>query len=291
MICLWFETAKKYSIIGKLMHNFKTLFLILTAVLFFNVSYSVTSLSLNSFFTVNERRYAVNSEFLTAVSLTGKGEVHSYGVENSSPVRNSFIAASPSDYDMVAVEKGFFYMEGNGSNRDKIYRSLTDFSALKGMTYYSQTSGSNSTLILDSWKIQSQDDYIKMNIKGKAIPESALSHFAIKDNRLGLLTFKSEFKTSGENFIVINTSTGTSSRFGMKIFYPGDYKIYKVLIYDKNLKGYYFYTAQFMKVRSSILSKMDLIKPESFANRVRAESIHFLKSLGADRSGKLAAFR
>ena len=273
------------------MRNFKTLFLISAAVLFFKVSYSVTSLSLNSFFTVNEKRSAVNGEFLTSVSLTGKGEVHSYGVENSSPVRNSYITASSSDYDMVAIEKGFFYMEGNGSNRAKIYRSLTDFSALKGMIYYSQTSGANSTLVLDSWKIQSPDDYIKVNVKDKAIPESALSHFAVKDNRLGILTFKSEFIASGENFIMINTSTGTSSRFGMKIFYPGDYRIYKILIYDKNLKGYYFYTAQFMKVRSSILSRMDLIKPESFANRVRAESIHFLKNLGVDRSGKLAAFK
>jgi hypothetical protein len=273
------------------MSNFKTLFLISAAVLFFNVSYSATSLSLNSFFTVNEKRYAVNGEFLTSVSLAGKGEVHSNGIENSFPVRNSYITASSSNYDMAAVEKGFFYMDGNSSGREKIFRSLTDFSTLKGMVYYSQTSGSSSTLILDSWKIQSQDDYIKVNVKDKTIPESARSHFAIKDNRLGLLTFKSEFIASGENFIMINTSTGTSSRFGMKIFYPGDYRIYKILIYDKNLKGYYFYTAQFMKVRSSILSKMDLIKPESFANRVRAESIHFLKSLGVDRSGKLAAFK
>ena len=40
-----------------------------------------------------------------------------------------------------------------------------------------------------------------------------------------------------------------------------------------------------------ILNKIDLIKPESFGNRLRAEDVHFLKSIGIDRSDKLAAFR
>jgi len=273
------------------MSNFKTLFLTIIAVSFFRFSYSAPDITPNSFFTANELKLARDGEFLTAVSLTGKGEVHSGGVEKILPVKNSYIKASASDYDMVAVEKGFFYMEGNSLNRQKIYNSLTDFSQLKGMIYYSMTEGGNISLILDSYKMQSDDDYIKKNTRDKNIPEAVLSHFAIKDNRLGILKFKSEFISRGGNFIMINTSTGTSSRFGMKIFNPGDYRIYKILIYDKNFKGYYFYTVQYMKVRSGILSKFDLIKPESFGNRVRADNIHFLKSIGADRPAKLAAFK
>lgn len=273
------------------MNNCKVLFSVITAVFIYTISCSADMISSKNFFTANEIKLARNGEFLTSVSLTGKGAVQSGGVENTSPVRCSYISVSPSDYDMVAVEKGFFYMESNSFNRQKIFNSLTDFYKLKGMSYYSQTSGSNSILILDSYKTPSPYDYIKENNKDKSIPESALSHFVIKDNRLGLLAFKSEFIRSGDNFIMINTSTGTSSRFGMKIFYPGDYRIYKILIYDKNFKGYFFYTVQFMKVRSSIISKIDLIKPESFGNRVRAESIHFLKGIGIDRSGKLTAFK
>lgn len=260
-------------------------------ILIFTVSYSASVISSKAFFKTNEMKLAVNGEFLTSVTLKGKGDVSSAGVEITSPVPNSYIAASLSGFDMAAVEKGFFYMDNSSGNRLKIYRAMTDFYSLKGMVYYSKTEGKNSILILDSYRLQSPDDYIKENVKEKSVPESSLSHFAVKDNRLGLLTFKSELICNGGNFIMINTSTGNVSMYGMKIFYPGDYLIYQFLIYDSKLKGYFFYTAQFMKVRSSILSKIDLIKPESFGNRVRAANIHFLKSVGIDRPGKLAAFR
>jgi len=272
------------------MYNFKKLILS-AAVLLPAILYSSSILSIKSFFTTAEMKLAVSGEFLTSVSLKGKGEVHSPGVETFTPVKNSYIAVSSYGYDMAAVEKGFFPMEGNSSNRLKIFKSLTDFSLLKGMSYYSMTEGKNIPLVLESYRIQTPEDYIKENIKDKNIPESSLSHFAIKDNRLGLLTFKCEFICSGENFISVNTSTGNSSKFGMSIFYPGDYRIYKIFIYDRKLKGYFFYTVQYMKVRSSILSKIDLIKPESFGNRVRAENIHFMKNTGIDKSGKLAAFK
>jgi hypothetical protein len=234
---------------------------------------------------------AKSGEFLLSVTLKGKGEARSGGIENSLPVQNSYINISLSDYDMVAVEKGFFYMDGNNFNRTRIYRSLTDFSNLKGMYYYSQTQAGNTYLITDSYRINSGADYRTENIKNADIPVKTVSGFAVKDNRLGLLTFRSELTSSGDDFIMVNISTGNASKFGMQIFYPGDYRIYKFLIYDRNLKGYFFYTAQFMKVRSNILSRMDLIKPESFGNRVRAEDIHFLKSIGIDRSEKLAAFK
>ena len=182
-------------------------------------------------------------------------------------------------------------MEVSKANRLKIYRTLTGFSALKGMSYYSQTQGTISTLILDGYKIKSPEDNVVINTKDRDIPEKIISHFAVKDNRLGSLYFRSEFINNGDNFIVNNTSIGNSTKFGMKIFNSGDYSIHKIFIYDRTLKGYFFYTTQFMKVRSDILNKINLIKPESFGNRIRAENVHFLKSLGIDRTGKLAAFK
>jgi len=275
---------------GNAMYNLKKIMLIAATVFISAISESSSVFSLNSLFTSNEKKAVINGNFLTSVTLKGRGDVRTEGVEISSPVKNSFIPVIATDFDMAAVEKGFFYMEGNKSNRIKIYRSLTDFSGLKGMNYHSHTEGGSIPLVTESYGIQSPDDYTKENINDKDIPETSKLHFAIKDNRLGLISFKSEFISIGRNFILINTSTGNVSKFGMDIFYPGDYIIYKILIYDRNLKGYFFYTVQFMKVRSDILSKINLIKPESFGNRVRAEDIHFLKSMGIDRSGKLAAF-
>jgi len=273
------------------MNNFKTIASLITTFFVTSILFALPLIDPKNLFTANESRIALTGEFLTSVVLKGKGNVFSPGVEMLSPVVNSYINVNPSDYDMTAVEKGFFAMEGNNWNRQKIYKSLSDFSALKGMNYHSQTKGGNSILILESYRIKSQNDYSTENQNEKNIPASSISHFLIKDNRLGNLSFKSEFFTSGDNFISINTLTERASKYGMDIFYPGDYKIFKILIYDKKIKGYYFYTAQFMRVRSSILNKIDLIKPESFGNRVRAENIHFLKSLGVDRSWKLAAFK
>ncbi len=272
------------------MNKLKIIIYSITSFIFTVSLVSASLLSSGNFFSINESRIAAGGEFLTSVILKGKGAVSSGGVENSYPVRNTYLKVSSSDYDMIAVEKGFFLMEQNSLNRQKIHKSLTDFSLLKGMKYYSQTQKGSSILIIDSYRISSGNDYTTENKNDKNIPSASLSHFSIKDNRLGILSFKSEFFSSDDNFVSINTLTGRVTKYGMEVFYPGDYRIYKFLIYDKKLKGYFFYTAQFMKVRSSILSRLDLIKPESFANRVRAENIHFLKSIGVDRSSKLAAF-
>jgi hypothetical protein len=273
-----------------MMDKLKKIIFIIAPFIFTSILISAPLLNSVNFFTPNESRAAAAGEFLTSVILKGKGAVSSGGVEKNYPVQNSYLKVSSSDYDMIAVEKGFFRMEQNSWSRQKIYKSLTDFSLLKGMQYYSQTQKGSSTLIIDSYRVSSGNDYSIENINDKNIPASSLSHFSIKDNRLGVLSFKSEFFSSGDNFVSINTLTGRASKYGMDIFYPGDYRIYKLLIYDKKLKGYFFYTAQFMKVRSGILNRLDLVKPESFANRVRAENIHFLKSIGVDRSSKLAAF-
>lgn len=273
------------------MNNFKTTALTVLSVFISTMLFSDSAVSIKSFFTENEVKLAVGGIFLTSVSLKGKGHVSSEGVEKTVPAQNSYIDTASSGYTMVGIEKGFFFLDGSNSNRNRIYRSLTDFSGLRGMSYFSQTQGENTALVLESYRIGSHDDYIKENIRDKSIPERAVRYFGIKDNRLGLLKFKSELVADSGNFIMINTLTESVSRFGMDIFYPGDYKIYKVLIYDGSRKGYFFYNVQFMKVRSGILNKIDLIKPESFGNRLRAEDVHFLKSIGIDRSDKLAAFR
>jgi hypothetical protein len=242
------------------------------------------------FMTQGEMMLAGKGELLTSVILKDKGNVTTPGMENPFPAHHS-IMPQGTGFDMIAVEKGFFPMRNTGTNRLKIYKALTDYAALTGMVYYSRSDGVFSKLILGSYRVQSPDDYIKTGTGKDGVPEQTVSHVEFRDNRLGLLSFRNEVTAAGDNFIITGISTGTVSRFGMTIFYPGDYRIYKFLIYDRKLKGYFFYTAQFMKIRSDILNKMDLIMPESFGNRIRAENIHFMKMLGIDRTVKLAAFR
>lgn len=242
------------------------------------------------FLTPNEISLVKKGEILTSVTLRNKGEVHTQGIEKPRPVTGSYLPAAE-NFDMVAVEKGFFYMENTGENRLRIYRASTDFAGLSGMIYYSKTGNIFSKLILYSYRILSQDSYIRAGSGKDGVPEETVSHFTIRDNRLGPLSFRSKTISEENNFIISGISTGKVTKLGMDIFYPGDYRIYKFLIYDRNSKGYFFYTVQFMKVRSNILSTINLISPESFGNRIRAEDIHFLKSIGIDRTDKLAAFR
>jgi hypothetical protein len=254
------------------------------------ISASNPLISLKSFFTDNEIKSALNGNFLTSVKLKGLGSADSGQVDNGSSAKNGYLDAAESEFDMIAIDKGFFSMEANGKNRDRLYKLLTNFSYLKGMEYYSQSDKSNATLILKSYKIDSTENSISNN-KIENIPEKTISSFSVQDNRLGLLTFKSELIYDGENFIVNNTLSKVVTKFGLNIFNPKDYRVYKFLIYDKKSKGYFFYTIQFMKVRSNVLNSFNLIKPESFGNRVRAEDIHFLKNIGIDRFEKLAAFK
>lgn len=242
------------------------------------------------FLTPNEILLVKKGEILTSVTLRNKGNTLTSGVENILPVTGTYMPSSK-DFDMIAVQKGFFYMENSGANRLKIYRAATDFAGLSGMIYYSKTDGIFSKLVLYSYRILTSDSYIRAGSGKDGVPEEVVSHFTIRDNRLGSITFRSKTVSAGDSFVISNVSTGKVTKLGMDIFYPGDYRIYKFLIYDSNAKGYFFYTAQFMKVRSNILGKLNLIGPESFGNRIRAEDIHFMKSIGIDRMNKLAAFR
>ena len=272
------------------MNKYKNIFFIILICALSSNLFPGIDLHPGLFLSSNEMLLTKNGEILTSVTLKDKGDVRTPGVEIASPVSNGFLPPA-SDFDMVAVEKGFFRMENSAANRQKMYRAATDFPGLSGMIYYSKSDGIFSKLILYSYRIQSEDSYVKAGSGKDGIPEQTVSRFAIKDNRLGLLSFKSEITASGDNFMISGISTGTVTKLGMTIFYPGDYRIYKFFIYDRSLKGYFFYTAQFMKIRSDVLNKMDLVKPESFGNRIRAENVHFMKSIGVDRTGKLAAFK
>ena len=270
------------------MYRAKLLSLLLPIALFFTQDgFS----AMQSFFTPNEMAIVKKGEMMTYVSLKDKGEVKAGGIEKISASKNEYINIVPTNFDIVAIEKGFFNLKNTAKNRMEIYKTLTNIQRLKGMPYYSITDKKNVALVLDSSNIESSENSISPNTTADKIPQNVISHFSITDNRLGVLKFKNEFICDGQNFISINTSIGTSSKYGMKIFDPGDYKIYKIFIYDANAGGYYYFMTQYLKVRSNILNSLNVIKPDSFGNRTRAESVHFLKGLGIDRSQQLAAFQ
>lgn len=269
------------------MAGIKTAAALSVALIIFTLAYSTPFINVKSMFTENEIKATLRGEFLTSVKLSGRGEAISPGVEITSPVKNGYVYVSAADYDLAAVEKGFFHMEQSDASRKKIYRALAGIELLKGMKYFSVTENGVKELVTESWRIPSSDDY---NTAGDAVPAKSVFHFAIKDNRLGVLKFRSEILSASDLFVMRNVSVATATKFGMTVFHPGDFRVFRILIYDRKLKGYFFYNAQFMKVRSDVLNRFDLIKPGSFGNRIRGEDVHFLKTLGIERPDRLAAF-
>jgi hypothetical protein len=84
---------------------------------------------------------------------------------------------------------------------------------------------------------------------------------------------------------------GRVSRYGMKVFEPGDYRIYKFIIYDKTAGGWFYCSVQLMRVKSDIMKNLDLLKPENICNRLRGDTVHILGLIGINRKSELAAFR
>ena len=61
----------------------------------------------------------------------------------------------------------------------------------------------------------------------------------------------------------------TSSRFGYKIKNTD-----RSNTNDKDRKGYFYYAVHAMKVRSGLIKTFGRLSPESFANRIRAMTVH-----------------
>lgn len=220
---------------------------------------------------------------LSYARMDGKGEVFTGGAAPSFPRGAGSMYDYPSGYSIAAVEKVFF--KGENGQSGIIFDKIKDYNALKGMKYYSLSEGRAMPLILESF--QSGNSTVNYN----GVSGSVISCFTIKDNRLGAIPLRSEAWIDNGAVYASGICSGSVTRFGMKIFEPGDYRIYKFFIYDKTAGGWFYCSVQLMRVRSDIMKSIDLLKPENICNRLRGDTVHMLGLLGYDRRGELAAFR
>jgi len=234
---------------------------------------------------ISQREMAVLTKggIISYARIEGKGETYTGGAKASFPEGAGRLFDNPSGYSVAAVEKVFF--KGDASLGDGIFNRITDYAALKGMQYYSLSEKRSMSLILDS--SISGSSSVKQEIGGK----SAVSYFTIKDNRLGTIPFKSRVWYGNGSVYSVSECSGSVSRFGMKVFEPGDYRVYKFIVYDKTSNGWFYCSVQLMRVRSGIMKRLDLLKPENICNRLRGETVHILGLVGINRSSELAAFR
>ncbi|HOP64460.1 MAG TPA: hypothetical protein PK358_11695 [Spirochaetota bacterium] len=234
-------------------------------------------------FTPSEIKLLKSGEILTYASMKGKGEAFAGGVSDLLPRKAGSLYDYPSTYSVVSVEKVFF-RGGYGDSR-KISERITDYPALKGMKYHSLSEGRAKTLIIES----------SLSGEKKVLQEGNgtlwVDRFTIMDNRLGTISFRGETWSSRGVVMSWNINTEHVSRFAMKIFEPGDYRVYKYFVYDRQAGGWFFCSIQLMRVRSDIMKSINLLKPENMCNRIRGETVHILRLLGHNRMEDMAAFR
>ena len=213
-------------------------------------------------------------------------------MDDVSSFRN--ISAIPQDsqkYDVIIIEKAYLKITPSASSDLRILNVLTARSGLKGMKYYSISDSTTSKLILESFSVRSCDDRSFIADKRTdVIQPGSESFFLIKDNRLGTICFNGTVVFQNGNFYETDASCGSVSRMGMKVFNNGGYVIKHYLMKDESGGGYFYCSVQLMKVESSIMKKLDLLKPENFANRVRGETVHFFGRMGYDVSSKIRVF-
>ena len=240
-------------------------------------------LKVSDIITPKERGLLLSGGIISYAKMAGKGESFTGGIKASLPQGAGRIYDNPSEYSIAAVEKTFF--KGDAALTDSIFTRLTDYPMLKGMQYYSISESKAVPLILESRS--SGNRSVKHENGGKY----AVLNFIIKDNRLGTIPLSSKV-WSGNGFISsASVCSGTVSRLGMKVFEPGDYRVYKFIVYDKTSGGWFYCSVQLMRVRSDILNRIDFLRPENICNRLRGETVHMLGLIGINRKSELAAFR
>ncbi len=241
------------------------------------------NLKLTDVFTMQEIQLVKSGKIITYAKMNGKGEASTAGAAVSFPRLTVSAYDNPSGYSVAAVEKAFF--KGDISEWQLIFDKLGDYPAFKGMQYYSLSEGKAKTLIPGSW-LSGEKSLFK---SGDMAHSSG--YFTIRDNRLGTIPFRGEVHGRRGSVYSVSVCSGQVSRFGMRIFEPGDYRVYKFFVYDKSSGGWFYCSVQLMMVRSDIMRSLDLLKPENICNRLRGETLHLFGLIGHGRNGELAAFR
>ncbi|MFH0974368.1 MAG: DUF6675 family protein [Spirochaetota bacterium] len=263
------------------------LFLIIAA-----FAFAEERISADKFFSKTEKETLRKGNIITKSYLKYNGIVHTSGTDAQiSFPATGFIGKETAEYEMICIEKAFFPFALNDKTKLSIYNTLAAPSKLSGMRYYSKTSGKTGKLITGSQHIDSTD--MKKPLKDTvytAISPKTVLYFKTTDNRFGSLLFRSEIYNDGDNFILKNVCIQPMEKYFILINNKEEYQLVSFFIYDKESKGYFYYSINAMRIRNDYFLKRKLLSAENFANRMRGSTVHIAKFLGLDWKDRLKAF-
>ncbi len=186
-----------------------------------------------------------------------------------------YIAKELEGYEMVTVEKAFFPYDLKAKPRLAFYNHLQKYSTLAGTLYYSRTDQKAQKLVLESYRVDSTDfrQREEDNVHTK-VKDFHKDHICIKDNRFGKILFRSEIFHKDDHFVTRLANVRPLSMFRLRLNDKGEYQLISFYIYDEDKSGYFYYALHAMKVRGGLIRRLGRLSPESFANRIRAMTVH-----------------
>jgi hypothetical protein len=249
--------------------------------------FSIEDVSIKTFFSNEELSVINNNQLISRMYLK-----YNAAGENTNEFitiqRTKYNDEDFSKYEIISDEKGFIPYVLTEESKLKFYNTLCSFSKLKGMKYYSRRAGKIEQLIEECYRVTSKSGKKHDDTVYDKIQPKITNMFFQKDNKFGKLFFRSDLYNEGDNFVLINTDLDPVSKLIFTINEKEEYKIFCFFIYDKEKKGFYYYTFQVMRVRvDSVLKMKDLFSPTTFSNRLRASTVHLAKLLGLDWTDRL----
>lgn len=190
-------------------------------------------------------------------------------------------------FEILAEERAFMPFDLAGPGRLRFYNSLFAFSRFTGMRYYSRTDKKMLTYILDSRRISAPGGQVLADPVYPSVEPRRDGYFKVRDNRFGDIVFANAVLNRGESFIITSACTHPLSRMGITIAEKDEYRLISVFIHNPADRGFYYYGLHALRVRSGFFISSGLLNADSFANRIRAETVRRASLLGLDWSAKI----
>jgi len=269
---------------------------VLTTLIMFLLSSSFSEtdelFSSGNFFNEAEIKAILKGEIITKGYLKNTSTVHTNNTDSRIDIPVSkFIDENIQSYEMICIEKAFFKYELTESSKLSLYNSLAAFSKLSGMKYYSRLDKKIKVLINECYGIESAADKKRISdYLYNKIATIAVNYFKATDNRLGDLVFRSELYNDENNFIIKNVCIQPIEKYFISVNRSEEYQLISFFIYDTDLKGYFYYSINAMKIRNGYFLRLGKMSAGSFANRIRSNTVHTAKLLGLDWEDRLKAF-
>lgn len=240
----------------------------------------------------DEQKMVVEGKILTTAYLENHRIFSNY-LENASIEALTMPHASMTDfsaYELLAVEKAFIPFVLNSENFLALFNSLTAYSQLSGMRYFSLTDKRLKPYILSSFRINYPDKDVLLNDeKHDALPSDYSAYVMIEDNRFGKLLMRNNISVQNNNLVIRNQTLEPMSKLFIPINKSGEYEQQVWLMYDDDAKGFFYYSLQAMRIRSGFFLKLSQLTPDNVANRIRALTVHLAGLMGHDWKDRIIA--